>query len=266
MFDLRSFGLRTDLLFPSLNGEVVDRGTHIVARTPSNPGFIWGNFLVFRKAPGAGDRARWGALFKKEFDQDPEVRHQAFTWDDPGLPGPLPPEFPEAGFEVELSSVLTTGELREPARRDPELKIRPLSGDRDWDDAARNQIRCRAEGSDAASYGRFKLRQMKGYRSVVEAGHGLWFGAFLGERLVGDLGIFKVGGLGRYQSVGTDPDYRRRGICAALVFEAGRRALGEFGVKTLVIMSAPGSAGDRVYRSLGLRQTQSLVGVFRRGA
>ncbi|MBI5623806.1 MAG: GNAT family N-acetyltransferase [Elusimicrobia bacterium] len=263
MLGLRSLGLKTDLLVPSICGEVHDRGAFISVRTPSNPGFIWGNFLVFRSPPEKGDLPRWEEAFRSEFSELPEVRHQAFTWDEPGLPRPVPPEFTAAGFEVEPSSVLTASRLRPAPHPNKEVHIRPLASAPDWEAATRNQIRCRGEGWEAAAYGRFKLRQMHAYRTVAEAGHGSWFGAFVGRRLVGDLGIFKVGGLGRYQSVGTDPDYRRRGVCAALVHAAGRHALEKLGSRTLVILSGPGSAADRVYRSLGLRPTQSLVGVFR---
>lgn len=266
MLGLRSLGLKTDLLFPSVCGEIQDRGPYIVVKTPSNPSFIWGNFLVYRRPPGAGDLSRWSAAFRDAFEGDPEVRHQAFTWDEPGLPRPVPAEFAAAGFEVEPSSILTAARLRPGPHPNNELTIRPLVSEGDWESATRNQIRCRARGWEAASYGRFKLRQMRAYRTVAEAGHGRWFGAFINDRLVGDLGIFQVAGLGRYQSVGTDPDYRRRGVCSALILEAGRHALEKLGAKTLVIMSGPGSPAERVYRSLGLRPTQSLVGVFRRSA
>jgi len=44
---IRSLAYQTDLFFPRFDGEVVDRGDYTVIRTPSNPTFHWGNFLLF---------------------------------------------------------------------------------------------------------------------------------------------------------------------------------------------------------------------------
>ena len=43
----RSLAWRTDLaLLLAAGSEVDDRGDHLVVRTPANPGFYWGNFLL----------------------------------------------------------------------------------------------------------------------------------------------------------------------------------------------------------------------------
>jgi hypothetical protein len=42
-----SLGWRSDLVFARFDGEVVDRGNHLLVRTPGNPTFWWGNFLLF---------------------------------------------------------------------------------------------------------------------------------------------------------------------------------------------------------------------------
>ncbi len=54
---------------------------------------------------------------------------------------------------------------------------------------------------------------MASYRQMFEAGMASWFGAFMDGQLVGDLGVFCEGIVGRYQNVGTHPEYRRQGIC-----------------------------------------------------
>jgi len=58
----RSLGWRTDLIFARFDGEVSPRSDHLVIRTPHNPGFWWGNFLLFDHAPRAGEAFRIGAL------------------------------------------------------------------------------------------------------------------------------------------------------------------------------------------------------------
>ena len=66
-----SLGWRTELIFARFDGQVVDRGDHLLVLTPTNPGYWWGNFLLFRHAPGAGDFERWTALFDKENPLNP---------------------------------------------------------------------------------------------------------------------------------------------------------------------------------------------------
>jgi len=52
---VRSLGYRTDLIFPRFDGEIIDREGYLVIRTPTNPTYFWGNFLLFQNPPGAGD-------------------------------------------------------------------------------------------------------------------------------------------------------------------------------------------------------------------
>ena len=64
---IESLGRRTDLAFSRFAGEVQDHGDFLVLRTPSNPTYHWGNYLLFRSAPRSGDYQRWTALFEREF-------------------------------------------------------------------------------------------------------------------------------------------------------------------------------------------------------
>src|SRR3990172_6867910 len=59
----RSLAWRTDLIFPRFDGEILDRGRYLVIRTPSNPTFYWGNFLLFDGPPAPGDDEPWPPLF-----------------------------------------------------------------------------------------------------------------------------------------------------------------------------------------------------------
>ena len=56
---IKSLGYQTDLIFPAFEGEIADRGDYVVVRTPSNPTFYWGNFLLFSNPPGQGDFVKW---------------------------------------------------------------------------------------------------------------------------------------------------------------------------------------------------------------
>ena len=49
---VRSLAFRTDLALLERGGtEVTDRGTHLVVRTPGNPTFYWGNFMLLSEPP-----------------------------------------------------------------------------------------------------------------------------------------------------------------------------------------------------------------------
>jgi GNAT superfamily N-acetyltransferase len=127
-----------------------------------------------------------------------------------------------------------------------------------------NQVRCREPAHEESSYRRFKERQMESYRSMTVAGMGEWFGAFSGEDLVADLGLFHDGDLARYQSVETHPAYRRQGIAGNLVYRAGMYVFDRFAVGTLVIVADKDSAASRLYRSVGFEPQEQQLGLERR--
>jgi GNAT superfamily N-acetyltransferase len=260
---LRSLACRTDLIFPGFDGEILDRRGYLVIRTPSNPTFYWGNFLLFDQPPAPGDEARWPRLFTKEIGVPPQVRHQTFGWDSPeGDPGTAQ-DFVARGFRLIRSSVLTASTVMPPPHPTSEIVVRPLQSDQDWLEATENQIRCREPDHDEAGYRVFKEAEMKRYRRMALAGRGAWFGAFLGETLVADLGIYHTGDLGRFQTVETHPDYRRRGYAGTLVFQAARHALGAMGLTTLVLVADADSPAERLYRSVGFIPAERAVGLER---
>src|SRR5881392_3949693 len=65
-----SLGFRTDLALRALEGaEVTDRGDYTVVRSPDNPTFWWGNFLLLAGWPEPGTGDGWLARFAAEFPQ-----------------------------------------------------------------------------------------------------------------------------------------------------------------------------------------------------
>jgi hypothetical protein len=50
--NVRSLGIRTDLIFQRFGGVTFDRGSYLVLLTPSNPAYRWGNMLLFADHPG----------------------------------------------------------------------------------------------------------------------------------------------------------------------------------------------------------------------
>lgn len=259
--NVRSLGYHTDLIFPAFDGEVIDRGDYLVVRTPTNPFFYWGHFLLFAQPPGEGDFDRWRELFHREIGAPPATEHQVFGWDSPeGEQGAIRP-FLQAGFHFIRDVVLTASEPRRPARPSDLVSVRALKTGADWEQAFENQVVCREPEFGEDEYRAFKRPQMERYRKMAAAGRGDWFGAFLDGRLVADLGIFHDEGLGRFQSVETHPEFRRRGIAGTLIYAAGRQAVAAYGLHTLVIVAEQASAPARLYRSLGFRPTEEKLGL-----
>jgi hypothetical protein len=266
MFNLRSLAYRTDLALLAFQGRVENRGDYIFAASPDNPGFFWGNLLVMRNPPREGDFDKWMACFQKEFDHEPLVRHVTFAWDSVEAEEGITKPFVENGFEIEKSVVLSMKflELVVPAHSRSDLEVRPLFSDKDWEAALENQIACRdAERFEENSYRSFKLQLMKKYRAMSKAGLGQWFGAFLGDKLVGDCGIFVFDGVGRFQTVGTHPEFRRLGVCGNLVYQSAHYSFTKGGAHTLVMVADPDYHAAKVYQSVGFRPTEQQIGMRR---
>jgi ribosomal protein S18 acetylase RimI-like enzyme len=260
---LRSLGYRTDLIFIAFDGVIADRGDYLVLRSPRNPGYYWGNFLLFSAPPRQGDFVRWRELFRREIGGPPEIKHQTFGWDSPqGEAGFVEP-FEKAGFSVERTVVLTSSELRQPARPSHAVSIRPLYSTSDWAQAFELQVLCREPQHDEAGYREYRRAANDRYRRMEGAGLGYWYGAFIRDRLVAGLGVFHDGkGLGRYQAVETHPDFRRQGIAGTLVYEAGRHAMRQHGLHTLVMLAEEDASPARLYQSLGFEPTEKSVGLL----
>ncbi|MEJ2555863.1 MAG: GNAT family N-acetyltransferase [Anaerolineae bacterium] len=259
--NVRSLGYRTDLIFPAFDGEIIDRGDYLVIRSPTNPTFYWGNYLLFSRPPQAGDFRKWRDLFAREIGVPPGTQHQVFGWDSPeGDEGVIQP-FLQAGFRLNRSVVMTSTELRRPARFSDLVSIRALKTESDWEKAVDNQVVCREPEFEETGYRVFRQREMDRYWKMVESGLGDWFGAFVGQRLVADLGIFREEGVSRFQSVETHPDFRRRGIASTLIYRAGRQAMAEYDLHTLVIVAERASSAARLYETLGFRPVEKQVGL-----
>jgi GNAT superfamily N-acetyltransferase len=260
---VKSLAYRTDLLFPAFDGEIVDRGEYLVIRTPANPRFYWGNFLLFRDPPRAGDERRWPELFAQEIGAPPAFVHQTFGWDSTAGEEGASRAFLAAGFRLSRCSVLTAGDIHFPPRHSRDVVVRTLATDEDWRQALELQVETREPEHGESTHREFRRRMIARYRAMIHAGLGAWFGAFLDGLLVADLGIFHDRAVGRYQSVATRADYRRRGIAGTLVGESGRVALDQFGLRRLAIVAEAGSAAARLYEACGFRQTEFQMGLER---
>lgn len=258
---LRSLGYRSDLIFIRFDGQVTDRGSYLVVRSPSNPNYYWGNMLIFDRPPGEGDWQRWPELFAGEIGRPPGVKHQTFGWDSTEGEIGRAEEFVGRGYRLIQMDVLATSEVRPPRHLNEGVQVRPLRSDDDWQAALDNQLRNRDDNHEESSYREFRRRQNLRYRTMQDAGLGYWYGAFLEGQLVADLGLYVLDGLARFQNVVTDADHRRRGVAGTMVYRASLEAVEKLGAEQLVIIADRGSDAGRLYRSLGYELAERQAGL-----
>ena len=254
--EVRSLGYRTDLAILEFEGsQVVDRGDHLVIRTPANPDYWWGNFLLLGDLKH-GSGSRWRARFAAEF---PDAQHIALGLDktdaDTADAGEL------AGMAMERNAVMTATAVHAPPRPNAEAVCRTLESDADWQQSL-NLAAAVYAGEPGGDTG-FLTARLAAKRALTEAGHGAWFGAFIDGKLVSQLGLItNETALARYQSVETHPAARRRGLAGTLVWQASATRLTS-DTRTLVMVADPDDAAIRVYRSVGFTVTESQLSFIR---
>ena len=261
---VESIGWRTDVALRELEGaEIVASEENLVIRTPENPDYRWGNFLLLAAAPRPGEADRCVRKFTAAF---PDAGYVAIGFDRPPTTPETLEEFVSLGLRVDVDTVLTATSLTAPAREAPAAAFRRLESDSDWAQAAALSL-ATEEPQDSASHRRYLERRMGVIRGVCEGGHGGWFGAFRDGEMHSGLGVFNVGaGLARFQAVDTHPAHRRQGLASHLLHTAGQYAVKHLGARTLVIAADPNYHAIGIYRSLGFQDHERRVQVERLGA
>jgi GNAT superfamily N-acetyltransferase len=240
---------------------VDDRGGYLAVRSPHNPGYWWGNFLLLAEPPEPGETDDWLRRFAAEF---PSAEHVALGIDVTEISGVDVRGFVTAGLRMERSAVLTAQAVHEPPRPYEGAIYRELAGDDDWQQA--EELRAvLSEGEPGGEPG-FLTARIAAERALTEGGHGSWFGAFVDGKLVAHLGLVSDGsGIARYQNVETHPNWRRKGLAGTLVWRAGQLGLDGM-ASTLVIAADPEYLAIRVYRSVGFIDAETQIGFERQPA
>lgn len=255
-----SLGFRTDLALLTASGSLVeDRGTHLVVRTPDNPSYYWGNFLLLAAPPVPGGEREVVGAFHTEF---PQAGHVSIGIDTPDLSAQSRAGFEAAGMTIDVAAVLTATGLREP--REVRAEVRALESDADWASRARLSLAIE-DRPDAESHLRFAHGRNLQEQTLVAAGRGMRFGAFVDGEVVSTAAVFTTGeGVARFQSVETHPGHRRQGLAAAAVHAAGSYALEHLGARTLVIVAEDDGDAMRIYRGLGFEASERQLMMERR--
>lgn len=251
----------TDLTILQLSGSLIeDCGDHLIIRTPTNPGFHWGNF-VFVTEPDRVDAAEhWVSVFAAVFAQ---ARHRAVGL----VTAPSCPEgmaaWVAAGLEIEYEDALSTSRLPTLRPLADAYTVRELTTDDDW-----------AQGHDLdlddepdhlitdPGHQQFREARLLARRALATEGHAAFLGVFAGNLLVAQLGIVDCGhGIARYQHVFTAPEHRRRGLTSHLLGVAARWAR-DRGCNRWVIVADADSDAARLYQACGFTDAERLTQAY----
>ena len=257
---LTSLGFQTDLALLRLGStEIVDNGDHLVLRTPDNPAYWWGNFLLLADVPAPAESQHWLDRFAAEF---PDAQHLAIGVDGTTGTADQLQWFADRGMNAEAQAVMTATSVHLPTRPNPQAVYRQLITDDDWTQNVDLRLRCNEDKQEPVRYREFATAKSASYRRLITAGHGGWFGAFVDGTLVAQMGLFRAGdGLARFQSVETDPAHRRRGLAGTLVHHVSEYGFAELGAKTLVMVADPNYFAMELYRNVGFTPTESQLQV-----
>jgi RimJ/RimL family protein N-acetyltransferase len=258
-------GWRSAFILHRFDGVVLQRDDCTVVRTPANPLYYWGNFLLLPEAPRDGELAHWRARFEAEITAlQPASRHVAIGINRQTRPEPLPGWLAD-GFEIIEDAVLRLqpDQLLPPARAARgDIHFRPL-------DLAREQetivaLQCEDDhGLDPAGFAEHRRRQMARYAAMAERGQAAWFGVWCDGVLAADCGLMREspgrGGapMGRFQHVSTHPAWRRRGLCSALVHAVSAWGFRHWALSELLMCADPHDVAIGIYESLGYRRMAS---------
>jgi len=96
--------------------------------------------------------------------------------------------------------------------------------------------------------------------AVMRGQESAWRLRGLGKSRICANGSTLRGGLARFQSVETHPDFRCQGLASAVIGHAARWAPG---VPTPVIVADPDDHAIRLYRTLGLAEAEHQIQLYR---
>lgn len=206
--------------------------------------------------------------FEEEIESmQPASRHRAFGIDT-SVRLTIPDDFAAAGFTLQEASVLTlskTPQCAGIAALPSGFAFGTLNLPEENDLVVDIHVAVNAGRYHADGYREFATRQMDRYAGMQSAGLGHWFGLFAqvgGQRvLTASCGLFRdaggAGNSGRFQFVTTHPDWRRRGLCTALVEAVCSYGFEIMGITTLVMVADPDDVAIHIYASLGFERGAS---------
>ncbi len=251
-------GFASERLIHEVSRDLRETTDYIVISDAGNPGFHYGNYIQL-KEHFAPDTKELEGIYRRElphivdkyvFTANADIQQDNIR--ESGLLGGLV----ASGYSVDAAFCLTAT-TAVPQHIINGYIIRPIVSDKDWMQATDNQLLCR----DYMGSGEFIIRRMATACKIISQKHGVWLGAFDGDRLIADLGLFwnRQKSLARFQMVGTHPDYRQQGIARQLI----ERAVEDYQSPGLIFVIMASGRPQKIYEKCGFRPISSHVGFIK---
>ncbi len=253
---INNLGFETDLIFLEKNKIVTNKGEYIVVKSPDNSHFFAGNFLLLNEPPEENKRVELENVFDLNFDIHSGFKHRTFCWRQPS--SNTYDNFVQNGYILEELAVLVANiDCFKPADSiNKEIEIKIIQSNRDWDlwvDFRRNE---RDQNLSLNNFDKYIAKRKELYEMLHLEGKGWFFGAFLGEELIGIAGLYFDNGIGRFQQVETKKAYRRKKVCTTLMNEICK--IGFTKLNQLVIVADVNCHTIKLYRDLGFVEKECL--------
>jgi ribosomal protein S18 acetylase RimI-like enzyme len=256
-------GWRSEFIRHQFDAQVLERSDCIVVRTPANPSYYWGNCLVLPRAPLDTELAYWRGRFDEEITQhQPACQHVAMGVDQADEGQDLP-AWRADGFEIHRTRLLglRAGELRV-ADKPPQgrVVVRAIAFPGEVNTII--DLECLDDMPfELSGYRRYRQAQFERHARMHAAGQLQWFGLWCDGTLAACCGLMRAaalpGALARFQHVFTHPQWRRRGLCTALVTAASQYAQQQWQAEQVLLMADPSEVAIHLYKSLGYSEVES---------
>lgn len=262
--NILSIGLKSELLLFEHISEILPRDNYLVVKTLRNPKYISANFVLFKNPPSEMDIEKWTSIFQKEFSSHPHIKHVKLVWDclESGNNITIPPL--RNGFELEhYRTLIADGKLIN-TKINEDIKVRLINNDEEWDFVVQNQMLFKPTGLSENYYHEFSNQLMSDYKSLILTGKASWFGAFLGEKLIGSLGVlWSSDHTFVFQRVVVNPDFRRLGVCKTMLHHVSTWVIDSHRNCSFVILTENNSVAEHLYLSLGFKAKEELFAIYR---
>ena len=146
--------------------------------------------------------------------------------------------------------------VKNPKFYNSQLEISVLNSPKDWGQACQLNVHSFGQGL-GNSYPQYVNALMMDFCKDAKVGRGVWMGAYLKNKLVGDMGLFDAGKQrGLICSVKTDPNHRKNGVCRTLLYHAANYGFDKLGFKQIVLVADQNSHASAIYRSVGFEKKE----------
>ncbi len=253
----QNYGYLTDFIFLKQNGIIEEKEGYTLVKSPQNPTFYFGNFLLLNEAPSSKDKTRLEAIFDVHFNDLTALHHYTFCWEK-AAPKDYQ-AFLDAGYELDVCVVLIAhkSELIAPTKINTNITIKEFNSTEDWQQWIEQEVANREKSISEVGFRKYINRKKAAYLQLVEQGKGNFYGAFLKDEMVGSAGLFHENGLGRFQQVTTKTEHRRKGVCTTLLHAMCEQAFTH--LNHLVIVADKDYHALQLYQNLGFKAKEEQL-------